>query len=461
MDGYRLLNFQTICGRLRNATVGVVLCLCCFVSTNSALAQQSSSQNATTVQSPSAPPLNPPQGGVLPTGNGALSIGDWILSPTLGLYTLYDSNIHSSPTAPLSGPGFHFHPSLSADYNTGIHDTLLYGNIDSVVYPTINYLNNTFDRQAGAIEKYSPLPDLVFTVQGDYTHRTNANVLTQSIPAPVSSGSPPPSGAEGVIATQQTVVDPNDTYTLSTSVYKEFNRAFVRLGASAIRVDYETEPTSNYTRQVYDGSGGMWVTPQVYIFADGLLSPAQPVVGADSSNFRTRAGIGTGQIGFFQGSIYGGWQGFQADGEGTAGGDIYGGLVSYAPTVPWNMTVSVDRLRNISNITSGTPLAIGGLPLTGVGIPTNASTQITTISFKSNYVFSVQTSVYGVVSDTLINYIDSPRTDTSWFASVGIRHQVRDNLSLTLDYQYSRLISDQPLTSFTRNLVSLGAIYNF
>jgi Putative beta-barrel porin 2 len=409
-----------------------------------------------------APPLAPPEVGALPTGQGSLSLGPFLLSPSLDIGTFYDTNIHSSPTTPLSGPGFDIHPSLLADYDTGIHDTQLYGSIDSDIYPTLDYHNNTFDRQGGIVEKYAPLPDLSFTVQGNYAHSTTASVLTTSIPTPITSpATPPPTGAAGVVAIQQTVVNPSDTYTGTATVYKELNRAFVQLGASAYRTDYENTPTSNLQVESYNGSGGVWLTPLFYAFANGQQAFSQPAVGVDSTSFSARGGIGSAQIGLFQGSIYFGQQGTEVEGDGHSGGDIYGGMISYFPTAVWDMSVSVDRLRNVSDITSATSLGLGGLNLAAVGVPTTASAQITTVAFRSNYKFSAQTSLYGVVSDTRIAYLDSSRLDNSWLASAGIQHQLRDNLSLSFDYQYTRYLSPEPDTSFTRNLVSLRAHYKF
>src|SRR5262249_40211668 len=104
---------------------------------------------------PFIPPLNPPGAGALSSGAGLLTFGQWIISPTLNISTLYDTNLYSSPTVPVRGPGVHFHPGLSADYNTGLYETQLYGSIDSTVYPTLNFINNTFNRNAGIIQKYS------------------------------------------------------------------------------------------------------------------------------------------------------------------------------------------------------------------------------------------------------------------------------------------------------------------
>jgi len=398
----------------------------------------------------------------LPSGAGQLSLGQWLLSPTLDVYSLYDSNLYSSPANALSGPGLHFHPGILADRNTGLFDTKFYGNIDSTVYPTLDYQNNTFNKQAGVIQSYSPLRDLVFTVQGDYTHNTLANVLTNSIPSPiVSSATPVLPGANGVLAGPQVVVNPNDTFTTTASIYKEFNRAYIKVGATAQRTDYQTTPLNDFDQQSYNGNGAFWLTPQLYAYADGIQAFTEAATGVNSTSFRARSGLGTAQIGLFQSSIYWGQQGTEVQNNGSAGGDIYGGILSYLPTSAWNMSLSVDRLRNISNITTTIPQGLGGLPLTGISVPITQSSQLTTIAYKSNYIFSPQTTIYGVLSDTMIAYLGTTRIDNTWLASVGIRHQLRQNLALTLDYQYTDLHSQVPVTGFSRNLVTLGAHYTF
>ena len=47
------------------------------------------------------------------------------------------------------------------------------------------------------------------------------------------------------MATQQTTVNPNDNYTATVSAYKEFNRAFLKLGSTIALTQYEmTSSTS-------------------------------------------------------------------------------------------------------------------------------------------------------------------------------------------------------------------------
>ena len=289
----------------------------------------------------------------------------------------------------MDGPGFHFHPAILADYNTGIHDTQFYGNIDSTVYPTLNYTNNTFNQQAGVIEKYSPLPDLLFTVHGDYTHNTNTYVLQNSIPAPVTSpGTPPPPGAAGVIAVQQTVFDPNDTYTGSGTILKQFSLGSVTVGGTLQTTQFSQNSSQNYNTSSYNGSGNFYVTPAFYVFSDGIQSFQNPETGPGSNYFRARAGVGSAQIGLLSGFVYYGQQGSEVNGDGSAGGAIYGGGINYFPTEVWNMSFDVDRLSNVSNITTGAPFALGGLPFVPVGVSAGTSVEITTLTFKTNYTFS-------------------------------------------------------------------------
>ena len=454
MDGFQHLMLRIASDRMRGLALCLVFGICVFGGVDLALAQ--------------APPLNPPE--ERPLVSGPYSIGQWFLTPTLDLSTLYNSNIQSSTTNKLAGPAFHYHPALQGEFDTGIYDTRVYGSYDSTIYPTHSTLN-TSNPQAGAIETYAPLRDLIFTAQLDYTHSTNAAVIVSSIPTPITSpANPAPQGAAGLVTIQQTTVNPNDNYTATASVYKEFNRAFLKLGSSIALTQYEigsSGSSPNYYKENYNGTAGFWFTPFLYAFADAVDVNTIPAVGLVSNSYLARGGVGSDQIGLFQGSIYYGNQGTAVDqGGGTASGNVYGGAISYFPTPPWTMSVSVDRIRNRSDITGSTPGA-GGLPgLAGISInlgstTTASSTQITSIGYRSSYTFSEQTSAFVVVSDSRISLLGTPRVDNSWAASAGISYKLSENLSLSANYSYTRYISEQPLTSFNQSVISLGAHYNF
>jgi hypothetical protein len=186
------------------------------------------------------------------------------------------------------------------------------------------------------------------------------------------------------------------------------------------------------------------------------------VGGPNSNGFRAVGGLGTPQIGLFSGGFYYGRQGTLVDGDGTAGGIVYGAMFSYFPTAVWHASVSLDHITNISNITGTLPNNPGlAVPLSPVGIPTTSSVLVNTLTFRSDYAWSAQTSLYGAFSLTRTNYIGETRVDDSWFASVGVRRSLSKQLTLSLDYLYSSVVSTAPGNTFIKNRVTLGATYNF
>jgi hypothetical protein len=421
------------------------------------------------VQAAGGPPLNPPLVGALPSGIGALTLDQWVVTATLGLYTLYNSNIYGSAISPVAAPGFNMVPSLLADYNTGIWDTKVYANVNTTIYPTLAPANNNYNWQGGFTERYSPLRDLVFTLQGNATHSSYASFVTNSLPTPIiSPATPALPGAAGILATQQLVVNPNDTYSVVGNVYKEFNRAFMSLGSSFSTTQYEGSGAGgtflpNYEQKSYYGSGGFWFTPQLYAFGNGIEAFTDPSGGPDASSYQISGGIGTAPISLFSGTIYFGRQGSAVVGDGTAGGDLFGATISYVPTDALNTQLSVSHVENISNITAlpAQGAGLGGLSFVAVPVPITDSAQITTVSLTSNYTWSAQTSISGVLSNSRIAFIGSPRVDNSWLASVGIQHRLSQNLLLTANYSYNSYVSPVPFTSVTIDLITVGAVYNF
>jgi hypothetical protein len=163
----------------------------------------------------------------------------------------------------------------------------------------------------------------------------------------------------------------------------------------------------------------------------------------------------------FSGSAYYGRQGAQINSAaGTAKGDIYGGTLSYFPTSFWNFNLSVDRVINISNVVSTTTSAISNLPLAfNIGI--NESARITTTSLGTNYQWSEQTSLFGAIAYTNVDFIAGTPVQNQWLGSAGISHKLSNQLSLNFTYQYQSIVSKQPGINTTRNYVAVSATYNF
>src|SRR5437879_4444395 len=173
MDGFRHLLIWTISGRARSLVLRGAACLILIGSPSCAFAQ-------------SEPPLIAPRVDALGRPGEALPFYRWLLFPSLSVFSVYSDNLFQSPTNPIKAVGVGVAPSLIAEWNNGIHKTTLYGNAERRFYPG-NAEINTFDRQAGFVQNYSPLRDVTFRVQGDYTHRTNSSSLVSAIPDQLTS----------------------------------------------------------------------------------------------------------------------------------------------------------------------------------------------------------------------------------------------------------------------------------
>jgi hypothetical protein len=51
--------------------------------------------------------------------------------------------------------------------------------------------------------------------------------------------------------------------------------------------------------------------------------------------------------------------------------------------------------------------------------------------------------------------------DEAWLAYAALKYQLWRNVMLSLDYQYSKIVSTAFLQSSTRNYATAGAVYKF
>ena len=434
-----------------------------------------------------------PGGNVPSSCRSAIPIEGWLLYPSIRVYSIYSDNLFLSPTAPIiKALGLGTSPSLTAQWTNGIHTTTIYANFDSEIYPTENTIN-TFNREATVTQKYAPLPDLTFTVLGDYTHQTISSSLTNSIPNAIST--PPstptrlsngdvelpngqivsPSGqivgqVNPVLANSGiTLVNPYDQYTGTATVSKIFNNGILTFGSSLASTDYQstqgTGPTSftSFTTKTFREDGALWLSPVLYAYSDGTFSTRteNASLDANSNAYRVVGGIGTRQFGEFRSSLYFGYQGSEVQGSGTAGGEVYGGKISYYPTPAWTITAAVDETINISSQTAVSTQALALPTNTPEQIPLSSSTRITSTSLRTQYAFSPQWTAIGTFGYTRTEFIDSPQRDNAWLADVILSYDIWRNMTLTWEYQYTSIISNAANTSASRNLVTMSANYRF
>jgi hypothetical protein len=460
--------------RPRYYALRVAISACFFVGcTNACFAQ-------------AEPPLTIPATGKLPGApSTAIPLEGWLLFPSLRTYSLYSDNLFQSSTARISALGFGTTPSLTAQWTNGIHTTTLFGNIDRQVYPTDNAIN-TFDREATATQTYSPLPDLTFTAQGDYTHKTIQSSLTNSIPNSIvtptvgptvlpNGNTQLPNGTivsptgqvvsqanPGLTVNGTSVINPYDQFTGTTSVSKIFNRGILTLSTSMARTDYQNPGTPGFTQKSFTENGAVWLGPLIYGYSNGsfaMTSNTSP--NPNSTAYRVVGGIGTRQFGLFRGSAYFGHQGSEIQAGGQAGGEVYGGAISYYPTPLWTLTAAIDETVNISSETSVSTQALAIPAQTPLQIPLSSSTRITATSLHTTYTISRQWSTSGSLSYTKVQYLNSSRLDNSWLAEATLSYDIWRNMTLAWDYQYATIVSNVPFMSSKRNYINISATYNF
>jgi hypothetical protein len=433
------------------------------------------------------PPLVYPASKLPPRDPNAIVAGDWLLYPTLRVYSLYSDNLFLTPVTPLAVPGLGVAPNLIAVWTNGIHTTTLYGDLDRQTYPTDNEVN-TLDGRAGFTQRYEAMRDLTFSLDANYVHRTWATSLQNSIPvaqaAPTTSVLPNgnvvlPNGTivspTGQIVGQVSpttggnlplLVNPSNRYVSTFSVEKLFNRGVVNLSASVNRLEYESDMTRNSKARTFTEHVAFWLGPVFYAYSDGSLGTVVfDTTSSSTTSYRVLGGLGTRQFGLFRGSAYFGQQGSNTNsaisGQTTAGGNIYGATLTYYPTAKLTIAGTFDRTDNISSQAIPTDLALTLPGVVGLQIPTTTSTRITTASTRGDYEITSLWFASWLMSYTRVQYVGSPRLDNSWVFDATLRYDIRRDTSLTWEYRYLDTKSNSAFASATSNFFSMGATHKF
>lgn len=430
------------------------------------------------------PPLAIPAGGPPAAGQGAIPVDGWLLYPELDTFTQYSNNYFLSPLSKIWGWSFGISPSMTAEWSNGIHTTTLYGDFTHVEYPTNNEAI-TNDGEATVTQQYAPLRDLTFTLLGDYTHRTLAGALTSGIPSAITSTATTvlpngntvlpngtvvtPSGevvgqiASAINVAALSLVNPYDQYTTTGQVQKIFGDGIVTLGASLRRQDYEEQQSSDNTAKTFTEDASFWLGPVFYIYSDGAFAMndnSSPTPNSDV--YRVVGGLGTRQFGLFRTSGYFGYQGSQSVGSLPAGGNVYGGSLTYYPTPLWTVGANMDFTVNLapSGAVASTE-ALSTPAATPLQVPLSSSSQITVLSLHSQYAITPQWTATGLFSYSNVKSLGSPTWEDAWIAAATLSYAVRRDLTLTWQYQYGSIVSNETLTNATRNFVSMSAAYKF
>jgi Putative beta-barrel porin 2 len=422
----------------------------------------------------------------------AIAADGWLLYPTLRMYSLYSDNLFLSPPSPISAGGVGATPSLVAVWSNGIHTTTLYGYIDREIFPADNSID-ALNGRAGFTQKYESMRDLIFSVNGSYTHQTWATGLVNSIqtptPAPTTTvlsngntllpngtiisptGQPVGQAAAATGSSFPVVVNPSNQYTGTFSIDKIFSRAAIGLSGSVNRTDYENQTLQpSFNSRTLTENAAIWLGPLIYAYSNGYLSTVvtDATLGSTTASSSTSTtsnrvigGLGTRPAELFRGSVYFGHQGSDSGGT-SAEGNVYGGALYYNPTPPWTISGTIDRTKNISSQQSAaTNLALTLPGVTGVQIPLSASTEITTIGLLSSYQLTPRWFFNGQLFYTRVEYVDSPRLDKALVFDAILRYDIWRNMSLAWEYRYTNILSNAPLVSTISNYGIMSVTYRF
>jgi hypothetical protein len=429
------------------------------------------------------PPLDSPRGGgLLVKTPEAIAMDGWLFFPAIRVYSLYTDNLFQSAIKPLSVLGFGVTPGLNAQWSNGIHSTAIIAGFDRQVFPTDNQVN-TFDPHATFTQRYEALRDLSFRLTGDYLRRTYSSALQNAIPtAGGPGGTVLPNGdtllpngtiisPTGQVVSQATptiaannnttAVNPFDQFTGTFFVDKIFNRGILTVSGALTKTDYETQSLQDTHNRTLRENGGVWLGPLFYAYSDG--SYATTVAEATSiatTSYRIIGGIGTRQLGLLRASGYLGHQASRAQ-QGSSGGDVYGGALTYYPTPVWTLSLNLDETINIASQPFASQFALTLPQTTPVQIPIGLSTRTTSTSFHSDYRIAPLWVSTLQLNYSRIEYVESPRRDNTWLFDALLEYDIWHNMSITWEYRYSRISSNAPFTTSTSNLTSMGAAYKF
>lgn len=432
------------------------------------------------------PPLTIPNGGPPPAGPNAIPFDGWQLYPSFDTFTQYSNNYFLSPLDKISGWSFGVSPKMTAEWSNGIHTTTLFGTFTHIDYPTNNEVN-TNDGEATITQQYAPVRDLNFTFLGDYTHQTIAPSLTSGIPSPISSTATSvlPNGntvlPNGTIVTPSgqtigqtspvlgvsglSIVDPYDAFTATGKVQKLFGDGIATIGASLLRQDYDelAAQSRNFTAKTFTEDASFWLGPVLYVYSDGAFTMNDNTNPSPNSDvYRAIGGIGTRQIAFYRASAYFGHQGSQSSGFPWAGGNVYGGALTYYPTPIWTINANHDVTINLAPPgLSPSTLALSLPVITPLQIPLSSSTQISTSSVQSVYKITPLWTANVLFGYSAADYLGTPNWEKALFGVAILKYQIRQALTLTWQYQYADITSNLPLTSGSRNFVAMSASYKF
>lgn len=426
-----------------------------------ACAQQTQIAQAGSYGGPAVPQLEAPPTPGAGEGNPlappastehALVAGNWLLYPTALAAFLYDTNPNQVATGAHASPGLRLVPSIVAERTSGISKTDLYGMVDSQIYTNQPSANSVAAR-LGATEDYQPVPDWLLHARADFTRQRDLFSTFGTSP-PGHLILPLNPTAVGL----EPVASPVTYNQLSgeVAVQKRFGNAFTQFGGSIVDLRYDNTGvvTQSPNGDIYTGvgRGGYWLTPDFYGYVE-IEGDSRNFVtrSLGSSGYRAAAGIGSHQIGLFQGQIFGGYQAesYDSPGIGTVSSSVYGGIVHYYPLPELTVDFGVNRTLGASLLAT-TPTS-----------PAGTATEVTYFLGDAAYALAPEWTASAHLGYIHTDYVGNVRRDNAWTIEPTLTYSVWQRFGITLDYQHLELASNVPRAGFSRDVITIGLSYKY
>lgn len=374
-----------------------------------------------------------------------LFLGGWMVSPSVSLGAVFDDNLFQRSRPRVRAAGAHFHPSLIAERDTGLHHTRFFASGDFNIYPS-KTTGNTESMQIGVSHEWEAQRDFVVRMEAEADRQTNRFVNGAILT---------PRGLSGTVASPQRY----NQFSASLAGVKSFNHFFAGLSSSVNATTYDTlyttsGPVSQRYRDgaIYSLSGrlGYAISPSIYAFVEPTGNVRQynePIY--NSKGYRVVAGAGLDRN-LFRGEAFAGYQvqAFEGPGFSTQATPVIGGKLFWYPTRAWTITASLDETYQDSGLLMlGNPLGGAARMTAGQLSVAYAMSRSWTASLRAGF------------SD--LAYIAGSRHDRRWNVGATLGYRLRRNLDATFEYTFVANDSNAPAGDFSRNQFMIGATYRY
>ena len=426
-------------------------CACCALTIASASAQEipgppdSASSQALYLLSPRPnSEVNP----LLRPGRDyrGIAAGSFLLYPGLLAGAVIDDNLAWSHTKPGTAAGLQLRPELIAVRDTGKHKTTIYGLADLNMYPSITR-GNTVGVQAGIAHNWEITKDMVFKAHAGFVRSSNyvaGGFVTNAAGGAVSLVSPQTSDiAHGSVALQRT-----------------YGRVFTGASLKLVNTQYAAlHTTGGIVTQNYRDNllselavrAGVWMTPVLYGFAEVAANMRHYTNGSGTAQGQTVvAGLGSDRISLFRGEVFAGVQRqtFSQPLLRDSINPLFGGKLYWYPTRA--LTISTALNQKFVDTSAPSP----GNPN---GFPKRETAANVDIHYKMSESWSA--SLRGGYAHSTYQVVK--RTDNAMYVGATWSYDMRKNLTLTLGYDYYKLLSNDPSATYTHSIYRVGAKYRY